>query len=54
MVICICDVQTGEELRIRYLDVHPEQRVLKPHLARFFADWECSSAGQHGAVLSEH
>lgn len=54
IVIRTRDMRTGEARSTRHFDEYPQLRTLKLRLARFFADWERSSAGRNGATLTGH
>ncbi|QYY33581.1 hypothetical protein K2O51_31635 (plasmid) [Cupriavidus pinatubonensis] len=53
-VLRIDNPQTGEVRYAGIFDEFPELRRKKPRLARFFADWDRSSAGRSGAEISRH
>ncbi|WP_454740323.1 hypothetical protein [Cupriavidus necator] len=53
-VLRIKDMETGEVRHSKLFEEFPELRRKKPRLARFFADWDRSSAGRSGAELSSH
>ncbi len=53
-VLRVKDMETGEVRHSRMFEEFPELRRKKPRLARFFADWDRSSAGRSGAELSRH
>ncbi|MGE8450356.1 MAG: hypothetical protein ACN6OP_06955 [Pseudomonadales bacterium] len=54
VIILTRNTRTGEEHSARYFDKYPQLRDRKPRLARFFADWDRSSAGRNGASLTDH
>ncbi|MDF3838456.1 hypothetical protein P3W85_36815 [Cupriavidus basilensis] len=54
VIVLTRNMRTGEVRSTRYFDTYPELRDRKPRLARFFADWDRSSAGRNGAPLTDH
>lgn len=53
-VLRIKDMESGEVRLSGMFEKFPELRRNKSRLARFFADWDRSSAGRSGAELSSH